>query len=501
MSTYSYKDSQIVDEVFFKKSEGGHIRAYLHAAAGADPRALQDIINTSGKEGWQVTPYNLGGKPVLEVHGFKSEPQFRQFLEDKGWAQGSSTYIKSKEDKLGFKEQLKKRSLGASGLFYLVGDAAFMKYGYSGDDPWNTAGGVMYGIGTTSLLLGGRKDQSDLQVREIAKKLDDYLKVNGADLPKECALDSIVHDHKKGLIKSGDEILRRYPSELMNLFYAAAGACIAKSAYGHMNSSVDNQHYAEVIARKEAKSGKLTKAQETEIKSKVDYFHKLEGKLDIGLGSMTGASGLFAMSVKEKKPDPDAPKKHGMGAVWEWIQEKPLAVAGMGYMVSTACHAVSTKVAWDYASEARRKTVPWRALFVGANVIAEILLAISSKGHGEGVKSDKSVDGTIISVAADAIVNQPARMQPILIDHVAKFLGRKDVLAIKDEEAKALLMQQVEVMRKNPWALAPHPVKAAEEKPVTVVLHADKAAKPAAWVAKAAESKAEAATAQSSVSH
>jgi len=105
-------------------------------------------------------------------------------------------------------------------------------------------------------------------------------------------------------------------------------------------------------------------------------------------------------------------------------------------------------------------------------------------------------------VAADAIVNQPARMQPILIDHVAKFLGRKDVLAIKDEEAKALLMQQVEVMRKNPWAIAPHPVKAVEEKPVTVVAaHAAKEQKPAAWVAKAVESKAEAATAQPSVSH
>lgn len=508
MSIYAYPESKIIDQVTFRKTEGGHHYAYVQAAAGADPAVLADIVKQCSQKGWQCTPYTLDGKAVLQVQGARNPAQITQFLSEKNWIQGEAKFTKVDEEKLGFKEQLKKRSLGASGAFYVIGDAAFTNYGYRGANELNIAAGVLYGAGTVSLLSGGRKDQSDLQIRELSKKMSQYLKENGEKLPNSCSIDSINEDHKKGLLKSADDLIRRYPSELMNLFYAAAGVCIGIAAAKSLHKPITDKEFQKEVSEifklktkpitKQFPSAKLAfsdlKRARTELAQKMYKNHKLENTLDIGLGSMTTLSGLFAMAVKEKKPDPDAPEKHGLEALWQKIQEKPLAVAGIGYMVSTMCHAVSTGLAWQYAGKEKRKTIFSRGVFVGANIIAEILLAISSKGHGEGVKSDKTVDNTMIALAADLVVKQPKHMQEELITNVSHFLGRPDVLALKNGEAEKLLREQVETMRKNPWAMcgekaAPQVPDALSELSVNEKAIVPGKSSAAAWQAKVAAGK------------
>ncbi|MFW0777409.1 MAG: hypothetical protein ACN2B6_06795 [Rickettsiales bacterium] len=465
MSVYKYPQSNVIDEVTFKKSEGGHLSAYLHAVDGANHKQLHAITCKLAEQGWQVTPYNLNGKPVLQATGMRSEQQALGHLKEDKLISGAVEIIRDKEDKANLKETIKKRSLAASGAFYLIGDAAFSAYGYKGGDKLNIAAGMMYGAGTLSLLGFGRKDQSDLQVRDLAKQMSQYMEDYGADLPKDCSLDVIANDYHKGVIRKADDLLRRYPSELMNLFFAGAGVLIAKSAYKHVKNPVPTGAEVEDVVGRHI-SGMQKKAPglavgETAKKAlvatteaKMTKMNKLEGKLDIGLGGMTGLSGLFAMLVKEKAPDPDAPPKHGAAAVWDKVREKPLAVAGAGYMVSTLCHAVSTTIAWNNSTTERRKSVKFRAIFIAANLVAETLLAISSKGHGHGVKSDGSVDDTVIALAAESISKQPVGMQNLLVEQVSRFLGKPETLALKNEEVEEKLRAQVELMRKNPWAVA-----------------------------------------------
>jgi hypothetical protein len=451
VSIYKYPESKVIDEVAFKKSEGGHIRAYLHAAEGADHQQLQDIINNFAQRDWRVIPYSKGGKPLLEVQGIRSEKQMVDVLQESGWTKGDHTFTKSIEDKLTFKDQIKKRSLGASGIAYVAGDVCFTAYGYKESSALNTAAGLMYGLGTFSLLTGGRKDPSDIQLKDISKKMAHHFRSLDMGLPDDCSLASITDDKNSNIIKKTDELLRRYPSELMNLFYAAAGTCIAVAAYKSKNEGIAEKSLNEVFARFQKNGSSITKEA---LHKEMELNHKREGVLDMGLGVLTGLSGLFAMAVKEKSPDPDDEPKQGLDAAWEKIRERPLAIAGYGYMASTMCHAVSTGLAHKYADDGRRKSVPLRAGFVGFNLIAEFLLAISSKGHGEGVVSDHSVDDSLLSLASDLIVKQPKGMQNMLIEHMGGFLGQPHILAIKDKNATELLRKQVELMRKNPWACA-----------------------------------------------
>lgn len=459
MSVYTYPAHSLIDRVTILKTDGGAIRGYLHASEKADDEKLYTIVRDLSKKGWQCIPYTQGGQPCLEVRGFSRESKLIEELAERGWVEGPVQVQHDKEKPSSLMDKIKKRSLFSSSLAFIIGDAGFFGYGFKDNSKLDMAAGILYAGGTLSSMAFARKDQSDLQIKELSRKMSDYLKNKGVNLPNECSMDAIISDHNKGMIRRADDLFRRYPSELMNLFFAAAGACVAVAATHKITTPASEHAVANrlgMLIKKATQAGEAVDHAHLEklAFTKMNGDRRLEGWLDVGLGSITAASGLFGMLVKEKKPDPDSPKRKGVQGAMDWVHAHPLAVTGYGYMVSTMCHAVSTSIAWRSGDPERMKAVPLRALFVVTNIIAELLVSISSKGHGHGVLADKSVDNTVVSLAAELIAKQPARMQPLLTQHVAGFLGRPEVLAVKDTNLIRRLQKQVEEMRNNPWAKA-----------------------------------------------
>lgn len=445
MAIYSYSQGSVIDEIRFQQSAGGSNRAYLHANSTVSEKTLSEIAIALAKRGWQAVPNSMNGKPTLEIRGFSRASQITDELAKNNWVNGSPKIQIEKQDSVKFGDTVKNRSLFLSGLVYIIGDASFFHYGKKNNSPFDMAAGLSYFGGTASSLLFARKDASDLQVKEVANKMAAYMRAQNINVPDSCSVSSITNDKHKGLIKKADDYFRHYPAEMMNSFFGLAGTCIAIAA---MRNKVFGKVSDTALKDMLAKEKISTQAATAKIKNQM----RKSGLLDVGLGSLTVASAAFGNIVEEKARDPDSPKKHGLDAVWEWAQERPLAVTGIGYMVSTMFHAASTVSDWRHADSATKKTVAWRGLFVFSNLLAEVLLAISSKGHGKGVISDKSVGNTAISLAGELIATQPARTHDLLIDYMAGFLGRDDVLAMKDKDVKNMLKTQVELMKKNPWA-------------------------------------------------
>lgn len=419
----------------FHKAANGGIRAYIHARENTSQDTLNTIICKLQEAGMQCIPYSYDGNPALEVRGFKNESRLVASLQDKKWVSGEARIQNTTDDHVSFADKLKKNTLQASGIFYLLGDACYATYGYKKGHWEDMLAGLFYLCGSSSLVGYGQNDLADLQIKDIAKKIESEVDRQGAALPDNCSLRSITNDYNKGLLSNTNELLRRYPSETMNTFFGLAGACIAASAFRH--------HILHP-------SGLDAKAIRENTRA---------GWMDVGLGTMTMAAGAVSALVKEKARDPDDPLPTTVvGKVKDFIQHKPLSVAGMGYIISTLCHAASTR---ENIKTARRtgdmtvmKSVPYRAAFVGLNIVAEVLMAFSSKGHGEGVVSDVSVDESALAITADLIARQPREMQEHLIEYMAGFLGKQEVLAMKNEEIIAKLHMQVETMHNNPWAHA-----------------------------------------------
>lgn len=434
MSIYRYTAPSAIDEITFVKSENGGIRAYLQAGPGATREQLRKVVTSINDKNHQAIPYMVDEKPTLEVRGFDSERALLRQLEKDGVIIGKPAIDKGESHKLSAMEQVRKRSLQLAGAFYLLGDIGFISYGFKESHPENMVAGLAYFGGTLALLGYGRNDQSDIQIHDLAQSMEQFLEKEHGKIPETCSLHAIARDKDKGLIQNANDMARRYPSEIFNSFTGLAGIFMA------------------VAAAKYHVLGKPAAGADAQAIRKM----RQEGWLDVGLGAMTTGSAAISMFVTEKKRDPDEPKAKGMEGIWEWVQEKPLRVAGYGYMVSTMCHAASTAIAYREAKRTgdakRLSSVPMRALFVGAALISELLVAISSKGHGEGITSDESVKHSIYAMAAELIVKEPPDQRDWHIQHVAGFLQQPNVLAEAFEDVEKELRTQVALLEKNPWA-------------------------------------------------
>lgn len=449
MSTYSYPQSAAIDQVTFKKTANGAVRAYLHASAGADGATIKSVLDTLKGLGFECVPFTFEGKDMLEVRGFGREEKMLSLLDGKQFIAGKADIRLDTEDKPTWLEKFKKRTLQLSGLSYLVGDYGLWTYGHGEKNKLIKASSLFYFLGTLSLVFYGRNDQSDLQVHDLAKSLEGFLANEKIALPDGSAMHSIAQDKEKNPVQSLHEFGKRYPSEIFNSVTAVAGLFMALAAY------------------KKIKLKPTAGMDATAISANLH-----EGWMDFGLGSLTLGSGIFGTVVKEKKHDPDAPPAKGLSWLWEKMREHPLAVTGIGYTISTLCHAGSTWKAWGEARRTgdteRLKSVPRRGLFVGMAFLSEFLLAISSKGHGEGVVNDTSVDNSVIAIAAEVIARQPEEMKEALVQQIGTFLGAQKSLAMKDNEVIEALRRQVDIVRSNPWIKAATSAQAREEVPLAV---------------------------------
>lgn len=446
MPRYHFNSTSLIDQVTFVENEAGASRAYIHANEGMNSADVAAIKQALCKKELICLPNTVNGQPVLEIRGFSREKDILSALIAGNWIKGGARKQEDIEVSIPLYDKFRKRSLQASGAFMALADVGFMMYGAKERKWEDTLAGLSYLSGSTVLGMYGRLDESDLRIREMAQLIVSHAKEKGLHVPENSALDELSHKKKEGVLRKVHNLFREYPSEVGNMFYVLAGALITKSAL---------HHHALAPARPGMRPEQI-------------HDMRKEGWQDAALGTSTMISGSIATLVKEKAEDPDSDHKKGAEGWFEKIKRKPLTLASIGYIGSTMCHAMSTYTAYTRAkkdigdrtisaaeravAENRIKSVPWRALFVGSTLIGELLLAISSKGHGEGVVHDNSVKDSVVSLAAELILKQPEHLQKDLTQYMAGYLGQPEVLALKNAEAEALLQTKIEMMRNNPWA-------------------------------------------------
>lgn len=461
MAIYHYRAPSLLDEVSIVTNENGGRRAYLHASEGASADALRQLRQDIKALGWKSVPTVHEGKAVLEVRGFGNEQDFLQKARSHSWVNAQLKKTPIENDKRDLRTKIEHATLKATGIAYNVGDVAFMSYtlaerGYykgklqqaqalplsyqgraaslaSAEESMKGSrlkigAGIGYALGGIILSAYASRDQSQQQIKVASKKLNHFFHTASVVPPDDSALKDVTHEEHKGLLGRAHALLSHYPSEALNLVYIGVGALLAMSSI------------------KQIRAGQ--KPHETPLQAK-DRIR--EEKWDIGLGAITATSAFAGLVIPEKKPEEDQEKRTGIGGIIDWIREKPLRATGYGFMLATAFHAKATYGKWRNGEEEVRNTIKGRAVFVVMNVLAEILMAVSSKGHGVGLKSDESVDKTIISVAADMILRQPPEKREAMIGQLAGYLAGPTLVGKKPEDIQKELSSVVALVDASPW--------------------------------------------------
>lgn len=435
MPLYRFESNSPLDEIHIVKNSMGALRAYLHAREGTSPTQLAAIQQGLIAHGHKGTPYTENGQFYLEVRGLKSEDELLNQMKSGGFTQGTPSISAIPEDTISREEKFHNRTLKLSGLFYYMGDAGYLYYGIKDymrektrANAMNIGAGVAYAMGSTALAIFGNRDQSQNQIQDAGKKIEGFLTQQNVGVPEDSSLHQATQRDHNSPIKSAYHFLTRYPSELMSVMYIGVGLLLGTAAY---KNAIKPQQADETLKQFKAR--------------------KLEKWLDVGLGSMTASSSLAGIIISEKKPIPGQEKRGGLAGAWDWVQEKPLRLTGYGLMVSTMCHAVSTVIAYREAHSKDKMMILGRAVFVITNIAAEIMLLLSSKGHGQGVKADASVETTILATTAELVAKQDPSLQEALISSISDYMCKNHIVNRHADAIAVALREQVDAMAKNPW--------------------------------------------------
>lgn len=458
MPIYQFQPASLLDEVSIHTNQNGGVRAYLHARGNALPEQLQQVQSSLRGMGWKVVPIMHEGKAVLEVRGFKKPEDAVRICAQNGWTQGPATVTPLESDTRTAADKLRNMTLKVAGLSYNLGDMAYLTYaGMQTYYEWskesgknffnlmNIGAGIGYSIGSVALTVYAGRDQSQNTIQTNSQKVKSFLRKEGIRVEDDTVLLASVKRPERSFWGRLDDTLAKYPSETLNSVYVGVGGILSAAAF-----------YRATMAHRAG-----------------DKVTRNEEMWDIGLGTVTAASALTGLMVKEKAPEEDGEKRSGLGAIADWVQEKPLRATGFGYMVATWFHAVGTYKKYHNGDENVRRTAVPRGIFVASNVVSEIMMALSSKGHGTGVKPDGTVDTTVIAATAELLMRQPAEKREGLITQLSGFMASRDVLDLKADDIAGQLRTQLAALEKNPWLAAKPlltaPAVAVHEKPHTRV--------------------------------
>lgn len=456
-----------IERVEIVTSAKGGLRAYLHAPSTVSPEMIADIRGKIAEKGWAGVPHMVDGRPTLELRGFKKIEELQQFLQTNGWLKDGASLKDNVQKPASWGAKFRNATLKWTGISYNVGDLAFMTYAgmelhhaHKTTGSWSSEAskggiykilsGVGYALGSTVLTLYGSKDQAPNEIRNASSKINDFLRSQSLDMPEDTALRQAIKKHDRGFWGNLDALLRRFPSESLNLVYMGVGLLLMRSSVKALSG----------MRQSAAEAGKLVNGKiPFNTPEGIDYA--LE-KLDVGLGVITATSAVTGLLVKEKKrpAEKDANDKPGnpLEAAWRWIEEKPLRATGIGYMLATLVHGTVTVGRLKHpllkdrpGHEIIKKSMWARGIFVAANMVSEVLMMISSKGHGEGVKS-ADVDKTVIASTAEFIARQNPAMHEALVERLSGYMASPDVLGGRSEAIAASLREQLAGMKSNPWA-------------------------------------------------
>jgi hypothetical protein len=472
VAKFLYSAGAAIDEIQFVANETGGVRAYVHASNTATPEDLIAAKQFFQANNWKTVATTVDNRPVLEVRGFDRASTLNKALMDHQLVGGLESVVKSvtEHQQMSF---WRKASLRIAGLSYNIGDVGYMTYAFKkyameknahaphepGQGTQNffnvmdIVAGVGYAVGSLALTRYGHGDRSHVMIQSTSKNIKDYLTDSGVEVPKDSELAVNAREKKGGFFTRIDNFCKKYPSETFNGIYIFVGIFLGAAAFFravrcHTLAGVKEASGDMIAAAKHMKDAK-------------------EEALDVGLGAMTFASAMTGLVVKEKKIEPDE-RRHGLGRILDWIQEKPLRATGLGYAISTGFHAASTYKKYTGGDAIAKNTIIGRGVFVGSNVLSEFLLFFSSKGHGDGVKPDKSVDDSVYAATADLILRQPESKRVQLTSNVAGYLASSDVLGADIAVAQTKLEEHIAKLAKNPWAAVNHSSKATPAQVTTV---------------------------------
>lgn len=280
-------------------------------------------------------------------------------------------------------------SLKASGLLYMVGDAALVTSELMRGNTNGAVGAALYGVaGLTTAVYGNPSAEKKFEL--LSGRISKHLHEQGIVLPEHGAIsrDELAKDG--GIIQTIEGFLYQHPSEILNALFAIGGTQLVKG-------------------------GLAPKAGQSK-----DYMLAASGAL-----VTTGA--LVGLLVPEKKHDANAPAPPDtFGKVKQWVEEKPLRATGYLYGLNNFTLLGSAyqdyKKSATQVGNAKYSYIP-KLVTVATYFAANIFLSKSSKDNTKADGDEQKFYDALENASAQIILAQPPALQAKMLQQMAGYLS------------------------------------------------------------------------------
>ena len=433
VTSYHWQAGPLIRDVEFHAGADARAIAYLGAAEGTDPAALQILRHTLEQKGWATSADQRGGKPVLRLSGLAKSTDLLAALTEQQATTGAPEITAAEQPKpKNTLDAIKQNTLRSSGIFYSVGNALMIISGVLRTRAKDTfqfgqlGSGLAFAAGDVALTIFGGKDDAR-EFNTLLTKLKAHLHENNIAIPQDAALNAETAAQHHGFVESINDFMHKNINTLKISAEILGGALYAK---GGIEDGILEKQIA---------------------------------------GGVIVSGWLAALLIKEKKSDPEKLANASWAEkTWAHIQEKPLMLAGGAGLIHNGISALG---AYNERKRFLNPDLPnpkgranthfykWDLAVISAMLLGNSLYAMSQKTAGSGMKSDGIVDD-VYGLAAQVLANQSPEAQEAAIADTAKFLADRPETKDTEKQIVAKLHAKLDAQRSNPWfeQAAPKPV-------------------------------------------
>ena len=173
--------------------------------------------------------------------------------------------------------------------------------------------------------------------------------------------------------------------------------------------------------------------------------------LGYGISSLVFKVASFMIPEKSKK-ESNGRNRGLLGGIVDWVREKPLRLFGWGSVITDSFLAVDAYKKYKHTPKESGNYV-WKATTAATYIVADLLIAISSKDHANASgKLDADGQRRILAMAAEAIIREPQATRDSLTFEIAEFLATQPNVSGTAAELDKAIQEQLTQLGKNRWA-------------------------------------------------
>ncbi|MBV8938972.1 MAG: hypothetical protein JO089_03940, partial [Alphaproteobacteria bacterium] len=220
MSIHRFTPPSSVSRIVFRYANDRPPVA-LVSAGRTNPAELWSVRRALEGMGWECVPARAEGRLGLQVQGFKDEGQLVAFLQQNHFVSAAASVTPEPGDHPSrtVAEWLEDKSMKICGWSYIIGDVSLLLSGLMSGRSKETLTGLLYTAGGAVLARYGNIKTAE-HVRGVSERLGEYIQEQGATLPEECGLFSVLKEKREGMLPTIDRFLARYPSQTTISIYS-----------------------------------------------------------------------------------------------------------------------------------------------------------------------------------------------------------------------------------------------------------------------------------------